>query len=95
MNAGIARHCVLFSLILSLISFILSLIAFYLPYWKLIELRPASSLPMLMIDENEVDPLIRGELTKYTEILYRRGRDSLSSIFFFIHPFQAIVIDSV
>lgn len=86
MNAGIARHCVLFSLVLSFISFILSLIAFYLPYWKLIELRSSPSLPVLMINENEVDPLIRSELTKYTDILYRRGMN-FSFRFIVIHPF--------
>lgn len=81
MNAGISRNCVLISLILNVISFILSLIAFYIPYWKFIQLRSTFSLSMLTIDENEVDPLIRGELEKYTELLYRRGKRFIIRLF--------------
>ena len=74
MNAGTSRTCLTLSLILSLISFILSLTAFYLPYWKSVQLRSTSLLPGVTSDENQMDPLIRGEVEKYTEILYRRGK---------------------
>jgi len=71
MKQSLARTCLILSLILSSISFILSLIAFYLPNWKYIQLR-SKSLPIFTF-EDPMDPLIRGEVEKYTDILYRQG----------------------
>jgi hypothetical protein len=72
MKQSLARTLIIISLILSLISFILTLIAFYLPYWKYIQLRSISLLSTTSGD-NHMDPLILGEVEKYTEILYRPG----------------------
>jgi len=76
MKQSLAHTLIIISLILSLISFILSLIAFYLPYWKYVQLRSTSFLSTTS-EDNQMDPLIRGEVEKYTDILYRPG------IFFF------------
>lgn len=76
MKQSLARTFIILSLILSLTSFILSLIAFYLPNWKYVQLR-LTSLPIVSSENNQMDPLIRGEVEKYTDILYRPG------IFFF------------
>jgi hypothetical protein len=83
MNVGTSRSCIILSLILSLISFILTLTAFYLPNWKSIQLRSTSPLPIFISDENQMDPLIRGEVEKYIEILYRRGKKIIQRFFFF------------
>ncbi|CAF2209686.1 unnamed protein product [Rotaria magnacalcarata] len=56
----------------SLISFILSLIAYYLPNWKSVQLR-STSVPISISEDNPIDPLIRSEVDKYYDILYRRG----------------------
>lgn len=73
MKQSVARTCVIVSLILSLISFILSLIAYHLPNWKYVQLRPTFT-PSILTDNNPMDPLIRGEVDKYIDILYRRGK---------------------
>jgi hypothetical protein len=83
MNAETSRSCIILSLILSLISFILTLTAFHLPHWKFIKLRSTSPLPIFISDENQMDPLIRGEVEKYIEILYRRGKRLKNSKIFF------------
>ena len=72
MKQSFARTFIIISLILSLISFILSLIAFYLPNWKYIQLR-STFLPFTISENNQMDPLIRGEIEKYIDILYRQG----------------------
>jgi hypothetical protein len=72
MKQSLARTCLILSLILSSISFILSLIAFYLPNWKYIQLR-STFIPLVLSDNNPMDPLLRGEVDKYIDILYRRG----------------------
>jgi hypothetical protein len=72
MKQSLARTFLIISLILSLISFILSLIAYYLPNWKTIQLR-STFVPITLSDNHPMDPLIRGEVDKYIEILYRRG----------------------
>jgi hypothetical protein len=72
MNEANSRLCVTLSLILSLISCILCLIAFYLPNWKYIHLR-STFVPTFASEDNHMDPLIRGEVEKYTDILYRPG----------------------
>lgn len=72
MKQSLARTLLLVSLILSLISFILSLIAYYLPNWKYIQL-PSNFTPLTSSDNTPMDPLIRGEVDKYIEVLYRRG----------------------
>ena len=73
MNEGKARQLVFFSLILSLISFILSLIAYFLPNWKYIQLRTAISSSTLITEYHHMDPLILGEVDKFTEFLYPHG----------------------
>ncbi|CAF1654572.1 unnamed protein product, partial [Adineta ricciae] len=55
-----------------LASFILSLIALHLPNWKYIHLR-STFKPAVLAEDQPMDPLIRGEVDKYIEILYRRG----------------------
>lgn len=75
MKQSLARTFLTISLILSLISFILSLIAYYLPNWKTIQLR-STFLPITLSDNHPMDPLIRGEVDKYIDILYRRGMKS-------------------
>lgn len=72
MKQSIARNFVILSLILSLISFILSVIAFYSPNWKYVQIR-SSSQPVANSGSNQIDPLIRSEVDKYHNILYRRG----------------------
>ncbi|CAF3440217.1 unnamed protein product [Rotaria sp. Silwood1] len=72
MKQSFARLCIILSLILSLISFILSLIAFHVPNWKYIQLR-STFTPLILSDNNPMDPLIRGEVDKYIDILYHRG----------------------
>ncbi len=72
MKQSLARTFVIMSLILSLTSFILSLIAFYLPNWKYIQLR-STFTPSVLSDNTPMDPLIRGEIDKYIDILYHRG----------------------
>jgi hypothetical protein len=72
MKQSLARTCIILSLILSLISFILSLIALNLPNWKYIQLR-SGYIPLVLSDNNPMDPLIRGEVDKYIDVLYRRG----------------------
>jgi hypothetical protein len=72
MKQSLARTFIIISLILSLISFILSLIAYYLPNWKYIQL-PSTFIPLLLSENNPMDPLIRGEVDKYIDILYHRG----------------------
>jgi hypothetical protein len=72
MKQSLARTFVIMSLILSLTSFILSLIAFYLPNWKYIQLR-STFTPSVSSDNTPMDPLIRGEIDKYIDILYHRG----------------------
>ena len=69
MKQSFARTFVIISLVLSSISFILSMIAFYLPNWKHIHVR-SSIIPM---EFNQMDPLIRGEIEKYGDTLYRQG----------------------
>lgn len=81
MKQSHAKICVIISLILSLISFILSLIAFYLPNWKSVQLRP-SSLSIISSKDTPMDPLIRSEIEKYTNILYRPGRIFQTKKFF-------------
>ena len=78
MKQSLARTFLLVSLILSLISFILSLIAYYLPNWKSIQL-PSNFSPLTTSDNNPMDPLIRGEVEKYIDTLYRRGIGSFSA----------------
>lgn len=80
MKQTLARTFIILSLILSLTSFILSLIAFYLPNWKYIQLS-STLIPIVSSDNNPMDPLIRGEVDKYTDILYHRGI-SIKSLFF-------------
>jgi hypothetical protein len=72
MKQSLARIFVILSLVLSLISLILSLIAFHLPNWKYIQLR-STFTPSILLDNHPMDPLIRGEVEKYIDILYRRG----------------------
>lgn len=72
MKQSLARTFLLISLILSLISFILSLIAYYLPHWKTVQLN-SNFAPATSFDNIQMDPLIRGEVEKYTDLLYRRG----------------------
>lgn len=72
MKQSLARILIFISLILSLTSFVLSLMAYYLPYWKFVQLS-STYTPMLSSDSSPIDPLVRGEVDKYLEILYRRG----------------------
>ena len=67
-----ARIFIIFSLILNLTSFTLSLIAFFLPNWKYIQLSATFTLRILS-NNNPMDPLIRGEVDKYIDILYHLG----------------------
>ncbi|CAF2513432.1 unnamed protein product [Rotaria sp. Silwood2] len=55
-----------------MISFILSLIAYSLPNWKHVQLR-STSIPTIISENNQIDPLIRSEVDKYYDVLYRRG----------------------
>lgn len=72
MKQSFARSLLIFSLILSLICFILSLIALHLPRWKTIQLR-STYQPLVTVDQHSMDPLIRSEVEKYVDVLYRRG----------------------
>jgi hypothetical protein len=72
MKQSLAHTFIVVSLILSSISFILSLTAFYLPNWKYIQFRLTSS-PIISPENNQMDPLIRGEVERYYDIFYRRG----------------------
>ena len=74
MKQSLARTFLILSLILSLITFILSLIALHLPKWKSIQLR-TSFRPIIVFDHQPMDPLIRGEVEKYIDVLYRRGNN--------------------
>ncbi|CAF1252146.1 unnamed protein product [Adineta steineri] len=73
MTQSLARTLIITSLVLSSISFILSLIAFCLTNWKSVQLRSISS-SIIPLENNQMDPLIRGEVEKYTDILYRHGQ---------------------
>jgi hypothetical protein len=73
MKQSFARLLIILSLILSLTSFILSVIAFNSPNWKYIQLSPTFN-PLVLSDNNPMDPLIRGEVDKYMDILFHRGQ---------------------
>ena len=73
MKQSLARTLLILSLVLSLASFVLSVIALNLPSWKSIQLR-SSFVPVVAVDHNPMDPLIRGEVNKYIDSLYRRGK---------------------
>ncbi|CAF1337483.1 unnamed protein product [Rotaria sordida] len=73
MKQSYARNLILLSLILSLISFILSLIAYYLPNWKHVQLH-SISIPRIISENHQIDPLIRSEVDKYYDILYRQDQ---------------------
>ena len=72
MKQPFARSLLIISLILSLTCFILSLIALHLPRWKTIQLR-STYQPLITVDQHSMDPLIRSEVEKYVDVLYRRG----------------------
>ena len=73
MKQSSARLLVLLSLIFSTISFLFTLISFYLPQWKTIELASTFKLTLTQTERPYIDPLIRNEIEKYLENLYRRG----------------------
>ncbi|UJR08624.1 hypothetical protein I4U23_012883 [Adineta vaga] len=73
MKQSVARTLIIVSLVLSMISFILSLIALYLPRWKYVQL-PLTSSEIISVENKRIDPLIRGELEKYTDILFQKGQ---------------------
>lgn len=68
-----ARLCVKFSIFLSLISFISFTLAFYFPNWKHIKLPDDFKIIINQNNRHYIDPLLRGEIEKYIEFLYRRG----------------------
>ena len=68
MKQSLSRTLVILSLVLNSLSFIGSLIALFLPQWKSIELS-STFTPRV----TPVDPLVRGEMEKYIDRLYRRG----------------------
>ena len=81
MKQSTARSLIAVSLILSMISFVLSLIALYLPHWKYIHFRSTAS-PIIPTDNNHMDPLIRGEIGRYVDVLFPRGIDFSLSHFY-------------
>ncbi|CAF0996670.1 unnamed protein product [Adineta ricciae] len=73
MKQSTARTLIAVSLVLSMISFVLSLIALYLPHWKYIHFRSTLS-PIIPTDNNHMDPLIRGEIERYADVLFPRDQ---------------------
>jgi hypothetical protein len=82
MKQSLAQKFIISSLLLSAISFLLSLIAFYFTNWKSIQLR-STFIPLIPSENTQMDPLIRGEVTKYLDILYRRGKRSFFLIYIY------------
>ena len=74
MKQPLARTLVILSLVLNSLSFVLTLIALYLPQWKSIELSSTFTPRLTHAEQLPIDPLIRGEMEKYIDRLYRRGR---------------------
>ncbi|CAF3453913.1 unnamed protein product [Rotaria sp. Silwood1] len=49
-----------------------TLIAYYRPNWKHVQLR-STSIPIIISENDQIDPLIRSEVDKYYDLLYHRG----------------------
>ena len=76
MKQSHARLTLSLSILLNFLSFLLSLIAFYLPSWKSVELPSTFQLITQNSEHSWIDPLIRGELEKYLDVLYRPGKEN-------------------
>ena len=81
MKESLARSSLIVSLFFSCVSFLLSLFALNYSKWKTVELKSNFHSPIVG-DHHPLDPLIRGEVEKYVEILYRRGTVSIESLYF-------------
>lgn len=73
MKQSLARSLLIISLIFSFTSFAFSLLALNYQRWKSVSLR-SDFQPLIIIDQHPLDPLIRGEVEKYIEVLYQRGK---------------------
>jgi hypothetical protein len=74
MKQSFVRILIILSLLVSSIAFLISCIAYYSTNWKSIEIPSRlSSININAEHRSSLDPLIRSELEKYFDRLYRPG----------------------